>query len=54
MQQEWEASQSCDALLVQLGRARARRCRLEALHDVACTSLLGVRAEQWGALPVAG
>lgn len=52
MQQEWEASQSCDALLVQLGRARARRCKLEALHDVACKLLMGMRAETWGALPV--
>ncbi len=51
MQQEWEAAQSTDSQLLQLGKARDRRCRLEALHDAACSLLVAEHANQWGAVP---
>ena len=53
MQQEWEACQlmAFDAQLVQLGKARAHRCWLEGLHDVACKKIVDMNAKQWGALP---
>lgn len=51
MQQEWEAAQCAESQLIQLGKVRDRRCRLEALHDAACSSLVAEHAKQWGAVP---
>ncbi len=51
MQQEWEAAQRAKSQLIQLGKVRDRRCRLEALHDAACSSLVAEHAKQWGAIP---
>ncbi|KAL0021424.1 hypothetical protein WJX79_005613 [Trebouxia sp. C0005] len=51
MQQEWEAAQSTDPQFIQLGKVRDRRCRLEALQDAACSSLVAEHAKQWGAVP---
>ncbi len=50
MQQEWEAAQCAESQLIQLGKVRDRRCRLEALHDAACSSLVAEHAKQWGAV----
>ena len=52
MQQEWQASQLADPYFMQLSKARALRCRLEALHDVGCGRLVEENAKQWGALPM--
>lgn len=41
-----------DPGLQRLGQARQRRCRLEALHDVACKELVNKHAEDWAAKPM--
>lgn len=37
-----------DPGLERLGQARRHRCRLEALHDVACQELVKKHAADWG------
>ena len=49
MQLEWQASQSAASQFNQLGKARHRRCWLEALHDTACKGMFQSKAESWGA-----
>ncbi|DBA78805.1 hypothetical protein WJX77_001831 [Trebouxia sp. C0004] len=51
MQQEWEAARSIHSQPIQLGKVRDRRCRLEALHDAACSSLAAEHANRWGVVP---
>ena len=51
LQQEWEASMEheTDVGLQHLGQARQHRCRLEALHDVACRDMVNKHAADLGA-----
>ena len=56
MQLEWEASQlqrrRADAQLIQLGKARAYRCKLEAVHDIACKATVNRNTKEWEAVPM--